>query len=211
MANTDLVDWIGPQPKDPSPILYFGGYAYPPALERWLCEFVGWKFRCATFAHVGKGKADECLEINREFGVRLFLDSGAFTLQKQKATKLEIMAFAQRYVQYLKVCRFRRLPWDFYVTLDYVRDAKVAQVMTDVLLELGVRPTPVYHGDASLDYFRRYVDQGYKLVGIAKLKGMSPDHQRRYYSQVFDLAVKHGVSLHGFAVKIGRASCRERV
>ena len=71
---------------------------------------------------------------------------------------------------------------------------------TKRLQELGIRPIPVYHGDASITWLHKYIDAGHKLIGLSKRYFIgNRNGLRRYYDQVFNITEKYGVSCHGFA------------
>lgn len=183
--------------KEAGPILYFGGFAYPPKIEAWLAKTVGWKYRCVTYATAEQKRSQECIDICRENGVSMFLDSGAFSLQKKAfLAKINLDQFTENYAAYVESTR---RDWDFYVNVDYVRHAPTAFKMMERLWSWGLKPMPVYHGDSSVDWFQRYVDHGCKLIGIAFME-MPQTLIYRALKRVFALAEKNKVSLHGFGL-----------
>lgn len=144
------------------------------------------------------------------------MDSGAFSFHKfitsssGKLSKGKKQHFTQvdelkdeTIEKYIDYCKKHSKEWDFYVNFDYIKHAPTVYKVQKQLEKAGIRPVPVYHGDTDLDYFERYCKEGYKLIGIgtSKVQGrMTWKGTRYYYSQIFEMAEKYGVKLHGFAV-----------
>lgn len=211
-------DWVGRRADDPAPIIYYSGVANCD--EQVLYDRVPYRFRCMSFAFLGAPKGaktqvpvlDFCLKNN----IRIFLDSGAHSFQNifygknrrgsnnskltgQATVAQQLDNYMAEYVAFVKKLQPTRI-MDFFVTFDYQHNCQVIREMTRRLLDMGIRPVPVYHGDASIDWFRRYIDEGHKLIGISWSEATAGGkHRARYYDHVFDIATKAGVSLHGFA------------
>lgn len=205
-------DWPGPQPQDPRPIYYIGGarrhhiealYTVPDPRLHFFCISYFYEF----------GGSGATLESFTKHHSRVFCDSGAFTFLVQAYRKgtstreLEAQVNAyltggnkDRYPGYVPWLRSKPYPFDFYVTLDYRMEAPLVYRVTQRLRKLGLRPVPVYHGDASLSWLQRYIDEGYRLIGISKgfFRGR-PGELRKFYDQVFNLTESQGVACHGFA------------
>lgn len=228
--NNGKSDFIGPIKGEVSPILYLSGSTGAHGItEDMLTKASGSNLRCFSFAYTGtespvyaKVQADalhECMEK----GYRIFLDSGGHTFHNfrykdwgRKKLGLQDMARADRvqaldkimrhflvaYAAYVKKCYAAGYTFDFYVTFDAERRCELIRELTDQLFDLGIHPVPVYHGDASLDYVRRYIDEGHQLIGV----GTSFEGKRnkigrqRYYASVIELCDKHKVKCHGFAI-----------
>lgn len=225
----EAAHWIGKQDGDPKPIIYLSGAARSAGItEEELQERLGYRFRCISYAFCGDtsplrypysvASADFLL---RTKGMRVFLDSGAHSFQekiyrkscgnvhnaslKLSARKAQAQAksyramvddYAMSYAEWVKT----HGPFDFYVNFDYVVEAPVVYDMLHCLQGYGIRPIPVYHGDASIDWLRRYVDEGHRLVGIGwSSAAIGRPARRRYYDQVFNFGEKRGLSFHGFA------------
>jgi len=67
----------------------------------------------------------------------------------------------------------------------------------------GLEPVPVFHGDTSLDWIKKYQDLGCTLIGIGTSKdfrGRGFKGARYYFDQVFNYAIKNNLRLHGLAI-----------
>lgn len=219
-------DFIGRQPGDTSPILYLSGTA---GTKDWdeakFTRATGGKWRCFSYAYTGEDsplrarRHMKSLEWCMTHGGRVFMDSGAHSfhnLRSKGSTMARTVDKASRgkfvdelqerfilgYAAYIKECYAKGWHFDFYVTFDCEKRCKVIRRMTDQLFELGIYPVPVYHGDSSLDWVRRYIDDGHKIIGVGvnRIGKNQPDGVRRYHESVFNLTEKHGIACHGFAV-----------
>jgi hypothetical protein len=221
-------DFIGDVFGDVYPILYLSGSSGAHGItEEKLTEVADSRFRCFSFAYTGKAspvyaKAQaKAMDYCMRHGHRVFLDSGAHTFHnfryKQKGgalvrhlTKAERNAalgkmtedFVLGYAAYVRECYARGYKFDFYVTFDAEKRCALIRKMTDQLFELGIHPVPAYHGDASLDWLRRYIDEGHKIIGVGTSRAGKHNQTdiRRYYATVIDLCEKHKVKCHGFAI-----------
>lgn len=208
-------DWVGVQKTDPSPIVYLSGgicsargrdgleQAYEEADPYAICVsylYIKEESNCRS------GLAAE-MEIATRRGVRIFVDSGAFTFQIQGRhptdgkvpLEAQVEAYAKRYVAWIK--QYPPGTFDFYVTLDYRTHCPTIYKMTKHLYALGIRPIPVYHGDMGTEWMQRYVDDGHTFIGIGLNKTTTiptGEHRRRFYDRCFDFSTKAGISLHGF-------------
>lgn len=198
MAKHPLVDWIGPQPDDPKPIIYFTGVVGPLDAEPRILDRGKAKFRGISFLYLEKEeRSQRAARLWKERGIRVFFDSGAFTLQRDnKFTRKDLDAFAQRYAAMIHATPKQ---WDFYVTLDWRLDSEVTWEAHQLCHKLGIYPSPVFHGTDTIDWFYKYVDAGYKLINISKPVGASGNTLRRFYDKVFNMAEKHNVCLHGLS------------
>lgn len=219
-------DWIGPRPDDPHPINYFSGWPYAAMIseEEFLAR-TGQRYRCISYAYCGRGsprftaKAEQSLQFLLTNGLRVMLDSGAHTFHNQimglstgsrkplrcsdersanRKIYLEaVESFIQSYADFVKTHRGQ---FDFYVNFDYITHCPTIYKVLHQLQELGIRPMPVYHGDMSIDWMKRYIDEGHRLIGIGGTVGRkAPKIMAAYYDQVFNFAAKYGINLHGFA------------
>lgn len=206
------VHWIGHQPGDPSPILYFSGYACVTNAEQEIMERSEMSHRCISYAFLGeKEHMPYATKAMREVfswcgkkGVRLFLDSGAFTVQQmlKKRKGLDPKAVMKAYALFVIKALEQGAPLDFYVTFDYEKKCSLVYEVTKYLQkEFNLRPTAVYHGDDSLDWFRRYVGEGHRIICVGRTKALGSKGLRSYYERVFEEADKlGGVALHGLMV-----------
>lgn len=223
-------DFVGVRQRDIHPILYLSGSTGAHGVtEDMLTQVSGSNFRCFSFAYTGtespvyaKVQAD-ALHYCMEQGYRVFLDSGGHTFHnfrykswgmkklgldglqradQAKALDKIMRHFLESYAAYVKKCYAAGYQFDFYVTFDAERRCALIRELTDQLFQLGIHPVPVYHGDASLDYVRRYIDEGHKLIGVGtSLEGKrNKTTRQRYYASVIELCEKHGTKCHGFAI-----------
>ncbi len=110
----------------------------------------------------------------------------------------QVDGYLERYARWVEKYEKK---FDFYVTFDYVVEAPIVWQVTRKLQKLGARPVPVYHGDQSISWFQKYIDEGHRLIGLSKRFFLNDLRSglTRYYDQIFNLAEKQGVACHGFA------------
>lgn len=203
-------DWVGPRPDDDKPILYFSGYTCETKAEIPVMSRSKLRYRCFSYAFLGekapfpRTNTRAALEWCKEQGTRLFLDSGAFSFHTSKMLSkvTNIDEYVDAYARYVIQTKERGIKWDFFVTFDHVKVApEVYRVTKKLEKEYGLRSVPVYHGDSSLDWFRRYVDEGHKLICVGRVKALGSMGLRRYYETIFEEADKlGGIKLHGLMV-----------
>lgn len=201
------IDWIGRQPGDAHPILYFSGILGKKHAERIIHERTAYKYRCISFAY---WKIEERVKWATDYlatnKVRMFFDSGAFSLQKDKDCTVEkAEAFTDEYAACL---RRPDVQWDWYAPVDWRRDSTTAAAALTSMHRRKLYPAPVYHGNDPLYEFEKILDDGYKLVAIAqpqpqgggKKAMMAGDALRRHYQTLFNTAAKYkDVAIHGFS------------
>jgi hypothetical protein len=193
--------------------------------EKTFYNATGCRHRCFSYAYCGIGsplasaRYARGLELCLQLGVNVFLDSGAHTFHNMiyrgqtmtaranPETRRQIVMdkvgpYLESYSKYLRYCSQEGKKFDFYVTLDADRDCPIIWECTHKLEKLGTRPVPVYHGDQPLDWVKRYIDEGHRIIGVglSRIGKSSKDGVRRYYETVLDLCHRHNVACHGFAV-----------
>jgi hypothetical protein len=141
--------------------------------------------------------------------VGIMMDSGVFSFRAYRAhlekvgKDVNILPTVDGYIHaYADYCKAGAHLWDFYVTVD-LRPVAAENVILHAKLEkLGLRPTPVFHGDDSVDYLKRYLDKGYTYVCLGSTHSVrtSVSATRKYYDGCFDFGAKHGMQFHGLAV-----------
>jgi hypothetical protein len=175
------------------------------------------RWRCFSFASVFKipglpyylphaqGAVDACIKHK----IPIMFDSGVFgyrsyklSLLKQKKDLSKLVSedqFIQLYVDYIK--KNGHL-YDWFVTVDLDKVAEDIYNRHCKLEAMGIRPTPVFHGDDSAaEYLRRYHDLGHTLVCAGTATGRSGQKmQKHYLDEIFNLAEKFGMRLHGLAL-----------
>lgn len=203
-AKPDPQDWCGAKAGDTAPLIYFSGNTPYNKLTTTLIQH-GMSHYCFSFAYADPQSPDahkvviENFRMCREAGVRIFMDSGAFTFQVKpwRATPETLASFRDAYIANVKQYRKH---YDFYATFDYAQHGPTVWEQTQKLIDAGLGPTPAFHITTSLDWLRRYADAGYKLIGLGSAMKSSSKEQARFYTQAFNLGDKLGLRFHGFAV-----------
>lgn len=204
-------------------IFLSGRFDVGTAIETAFLKRTGCKHRCFSYANLDKlnknynKRVVESLAVCEKKNVEIMLDSGAASLHniqaKSKSRKtlavkthdIDTTAVANAMVKrYAKFCHEGKDKWAFYVTLDFKKHQPTIMKMQRRFEKLGLRPTPVYHGDKSLDWLNKYADMGYKLIGLGTLLAArnrhNPKSYRFYLDRVFDRAAKLNLDLHGLAI-----------
>lgn len=209
----------GPFPKvvqqsSERPIVYLShSIVHTTELENEFLDCTGVRYRCCSFVYLHPDaiywtpRAWEGYKVNVARGNRIMMDSGAFSFQMFLFKHLETPNIDQlrnkTIDMYVEFCKKRSKDWDFYVTFDYVREVEVVWKVTKELEKRGLKPVPVYHGDASLDWIKKYLDAGYMRIGCSPLLGVRSSHKnlRFYLDNLFRTVEPYkGVKLHGFAM-----------
>lgn len=182
-----------------SPILYFSGNVGSLTREQRIQRKSGLKHRCLSYAYMGPVRRDQIdiFDYCLKSGVKVFLDSGAFTLQQDascdwraaKAYMATYLGFLREYVNQLDVC----------VTVDWRRDGKIVREATRWFQDQSMEVMPVYHGETSIDNLVELCDLGYKWIGVSKADSATQIQLQRFYSRVFYYAEKYNVKIHGLS------------
>lgn len=205
------------------PLVYLSGYFG----SKWMTETewikrTKCKFRCYSYAYTCPGafyynkKMEESLAQSIKAGCGIMMDSSAFSFHKFVAKNQGVISSqkakrGKTQYSYEDIERLREQTielytayaakegkdWDFYVNFDYIKHCPTIYEMQKRLEKKGIRPIPVYHGDHSEDWMRRYCEEGYKLIGIGSIPRDTWKEKRYYYDTVFNIAEKFGVKLHG--------------
>lgn len=189
--------------------------------EQWL-DRTGARYRCVNFAYVVKGgfnyteRAEEAYNVNMGRNLHVMMDSSAYSfhnwLNKQSGrvsskkggkVVLNKEELREQVVgQYVEFCKKDGKKWDFYANFDYIKHAPTIWKMQERLEGMGIRPTPVYHGDVSLDWLRHYIDAGYTriCIGTTAKRASNWQEQRRYLDAVFAITEPANIKTHAFGV-----------
>lgn len=212
-------------PETQRPVVYLSGSfgALPKGLSEadWM-KLTGCNYRCYSFAYVCPGafyynkRMQNSLEECIAAGCGIMMDSSAFSFHmavKKAFGELSHKKLRGRFnfsdidgmreqviSQYIDYVKANSKKWDFYVTFDYVKRCPIIYQMTKKLEAAGIRPIPVYHGDAPLDWLERYCKEGYKFIGIGSVSRPKWKDKNYYYNQVHNITEKYGVKTHGLAV-----------
>lgn len=193
--------------------------------KAWLSR-TGCKHRCFSFAFVGplsipgqslikfNPKVAAALKVCEDQKINIMMDSGAHSLhgiERQAIAKRTATAKAKQkfdinelrkymFDVYCAYCRENKHKWAFYVTLDFRKKQEIIYQMQKDFEREGLAPTPVYHGDSSIDWLRKHKDMGHDFVCI----GGATFHPGKggldyYFDKVFNFGAKHGMEFHGLA------------
>jgi hypothetical protein len=208
----------GPHPKitpqtDELPRIYLSHtVVHRKELEEEFLKCSGTRYRCFSFVYLEpeaiywSSRALEAFVVNVAHENKIMLDSGAFSFQMFLVKKKDvgnIEKLRQKTIeQYVQFCKKHGKDVEWYVTFDYDQNVNVVWDITKKLEKVGLKPVPVYHGDQSLDWLKKYLDAGYTRIGISSLTRRRSDYKktRFYLDQVFRTAEEYKVKLHGFAV-----------
>lgn len=204
---------IVPQSDEPPQIHLSHTVVSTEALEKEFLRCSGTRYRCFSFVYIDpkaiywSPRALESYKTNVVSNSHIMLDSGAFSFQmflirkKMDLAKMEKLR-KETIDLYVEFCKKRQKELDWLVTFDYDQKFDVVWGMTKELEKRGLKPAPVFHGDCGMEYLKRYLDAGYKRIGISSLTRRRSDYgaTRRYFDDVFRTAEPYKVKLHGFAV-----------
>lgn len=158
--------------------------------------------------------------------VEIMMDSGVYSYRMFRAKMLkngtdlkglpDTEDFIRLYVEFIKA---NSKKWGFYMTLDFLPDAKENFARHKRLLKMGVRPTPVFHGDATVDYVRRYKEElGHDFIGLGGLyrraftvSSAAPVMNYstvKYLESMFNAGERYGVKFHGLAITSASTLCK---
>jgi hypothetical protein len=199
------------------PLMYLSGNSKRGPSDELKLKSLGCDFRCYSYAYtcpdafyyVKKMKAS--MDTSYKAGVGIMMDSSAHSFhvlirkgQRNEGKKFSVKdvdklrdKVVESYVDYVK---HEKRKWDWYVNFDYVQHAPTCYTMLKQLEKMGIHPVPVYHAGDPLSWFERYCEEGYKLIGIGIVGKKGYDTRRYFYDKIFNIAAKHGVLLHGFAM-----------
>jgi len=201
MSNRLKKIWTGPETGDPKPIIYLGGNVHDRDVITELTKFI--RFYCISYFYLAVHTDHrKFLPLFEKHGIRMFLDSGAFSYQmlamnRKRALDKKLAApLIDQYVDYIYASPYT---FDFFVTLDYARNIEATRWATERIEARGLHPVPVYHLGSSVTGLRDLIDRGYPLIGLGALVGAGPK-RNAFLDQVFNLTERHRVKCHGFGV-----------
>lgn len=202
----------------PSPIVYFvqtphSGIAN---LEEQFIERTGAYHRLYSFWDITKGvkSATKAILRSLDLGCRVFLDSGAFAFQGRwlKPTHGKIRRYdlldpavnerVKFQEAYIKFCLKYGSRFDCYANFDWRRQSPLVYGIQKELEGKGIFPLPTVHGDDGVDWFKRYIDEGYKFIAVGRGGRRGRNQSMMYLDRIFNVRAKMGskVHLHGFAI-----------
>lgn len=213
------VHWLEDK-TSPKPIIYFSGIlgkqgngSDEEMAEKIIHRKTGLRHRCLSSSYIiDEKRCKIAMDYLLGQKVGIFLDSGAFTLQKSMCrwkdpvNMEDLQEFCDYYCDVLHVYGHRV---DWYASVDFRRNTEATAIGQALMHERGWKPTPVFHCNNDIGYFQEYLDAGAPLIAIAKplrnpgqgLTIKSKKHYRQAYDQIFNLIAQGGykVALHGLA------------
>lgn len=144
----------------------------------------------------------EVYETDIAQGIGIMLDSSAVGFRHYRKKFKDDVPDEILSDPYIDFCRKEGHRLDFYFTLDLQASSPFIYAMQKKMFKLGLKPVPVYHGDDSTDYLKRYVDMGSDLIGIGGVHMLRSNlkDKRRYLDTCFNLAEKWNFKIHGLAM-----------
>ncbi len=180
--------------------LYFSGNSGSLPREQRIYKHVKFPHRCLSYAYLGARRNDQSTAFEWFHKLpsppRIFLDSGAFTLQSDlTVTVTQAKHFAMNYKKFIE-----RWPLllDHYVSVDWRRDGKISEHMQKWMEGQGMKPVPVFHAETEFFWFEKLVKK-YKTVAVSKPDRISPRALDRMYNRMFRIADEAGVQIHGLS------------
>jgi len=136
-------------------------------------------------------------EVKMMKGVKLFLDSGAFSAWT-KGIEIDIdeyIAFIKKWKKYIEV----------YSNLDVIGDAEGTYKNQKYMEKRGLKPLPVFHLQDDFSWLEKYLKEGYKYLGIGGMAGKQTVSNRKYFlERLWDRIIdKNGLPIiktHGFGM-----------
>ena len=144
----------------------------------------------------------EVYKTDLDNNVGIMMDSGAFAFRhfnnKFKANLPESFIIEP----YVKFCLAEQHKWKLYFTLDLALNAEGNYARHKALIKRGIFPAPVFHGDDSVEYIKRYADLGCDVIGCASPRQLRTtlSAKRRYLDTVFNEVAKLNMRIHGLAM-----------
>jgi hypothetical protein len=192
-------------------------------IEKTWLKKTGCIYRCFTYANVSpeaiyysKGVAEALTVCENTDGVEIMMDSGAHSIHKiaeaaaagrsdkhAKKQSIDIEELKEKmFKNYSSYCLKNSKKWSFYLTLDYKKSQPVIYEMQLRFEKIGLRPLPVYHGDSSIDWLKKYIDLGHNFIclgGDVMSRDKGRKGRRRFLDQVFNYTESHKIRVHGLA------------
>jgi hypothetical protein len=149
------------------------------------------------YHHKGDQPSEEVIQASDEYGLDLFLDSGAFTAftQKIEIKPADYAAYVHNVRHHFTVCS----------SLDAIGDPAKSYAILKELEHLGCKVQPVFHAREDPQWLVKYLDEGYDYIFVG---GMVPETTQWLRSWLDDLFHRYltnadgtaRVRLHGFGL-----------
>lgn len=207
-----------PMKQGKTPVVYFvqtphSGIA---ALEEQFIKRTGSYHRLYSFWDITKGidSATKAITRSLDLGCRVFLDSGAFAFQGRwlkpthgKIRRYDLLdpaveARVKFQKAYIKYCIKYGGRFDCYANFDWRRQSPLVYGIQKELEGEGIHPLPTVHGDDGVEWFKKYIDEGYKFIAVGRGGRRDRNRSMMYLDRIFNTREKTGknVHLHGFAI-----------
>ncbi len=149
---------------------------------------------------------------------KLFLDSGAFSLQRRQP-KLDGQFFKSKtFLQYVNnyatfVIKYSK--WiDYYANVDVIGNPEQTwQVQRYLEKEYGLNPVPVVHFGSDLKWLKKYIDHDYDYIGLGGLVKTNWKEYISWLDKMFNFMCPYPtrmpiVKTHGFGITSWRRIIR---
>jgi len=129
--------------------------------------------------------------------IKIFLDSGAYTLESQEVE--DTQKYLDDYIDFILEYEDRLL---VYANLDNIRNVENSWQNQKYMEERGTKPMPVYHYEEDFKWLEKCVNE-YEYVGVGGIaKGASIESDRVLFDRIFDYIYKRNLSvkIHAFGM-----------
>ena len=150
--------------------------------------------------------SNEILKIWEEYPeVKVFLDSGAYTLVNQKVDDLQ--KYLDDYIDF--ILKYEDRLWG-YVNLDDIGNVEISWKNQKYMEKRGVKPVPAYHYGEDFKWLEKCVNE-YDYVGIGGVsRGVSAKVNNILFDRIFNYIDKKNLSTKFHAFGITRFSLLAR-
>lgn len=149
-----------------------------------------------------------------------FLDSGAFSLRIKQAKHIKNGGTAESFYDsedfwhymdsYIRFIKKYKAAIDLYANLDVIGNPKLTWRNQKYMEAHGLKPIPVVHFKTPMRWLRRYIEAGYKMIGLGGLvRKVTKVECRQWLDECFTIICpapnyRPIVKVHGFGMtKIG--------
>lgn len=132
-----------------------------------------------------------------------FLDSGAFSLRKDRGERVDYDEYMGRYAKFVKG---NTPAIDFYANVDVIDDPERSWEHQQILeKKRKLKPIPVIHYGSDLKWIEHYLERGYPFIAIGGMASNSLALDEPWLDEAFDLICSTpnrfpAVKVHGLGV-----------
>ncbi|KQY83681.1 hypothetical protein ASD24_29640 [Paenibacillus sp. Root52] len=143
----------------------------------------GAKFVLMSYYYLRDDRNLNCKKHVTRLGLKLMLDSGAFTIWKQRAAgkdikEIDVRDYAEFVLQNQDVIHS-------YITLDVVGDPEATIANDAYLRSVGLSPVPVFPAVGDLQELKIIIEQDHDIIAIGATVGMSESEKRILFEKIF--------------------------